>query len=101
MLCSIVTVSLSCLDYTFADVDLLRRTSLKLCMIFYCLRRYVIFPIQVLAKSCKPVPVMLFGAIMGKVTNAYCFACFGLTAKCRLTCLLSNYFEEIQPSKVY
>jgi hypothetical protein len=29
--------------------------------------RYVIFPIQVLAKSCKPVPVMLFGAIMGKV----------------------------------
>jgi UDP-galactose transporter B1 len=29
-------------------------------------RRYVIFPIQVLAKSCKPVPVMLFGAVMGK-----------------------------------
>ena len=28
--------------------------------------RYVIFPIQVLAKSCKPVPVMLMGAIMGK-----------------------------------
>jgi UDP-galactose transporter B1 len=26
----------------------------------------VIFPIQVLAKSCKPVPVMLFGAVMGK-----------------------------------
>ena len=35
--------------------------------------RYVIFPIQVLAKSCKPVPVMLFGAIMGKV-RARCFA---------------------------
>ena len=28
--------------------------------------RYVIYPIQVLAKSCKPVPVMLFGALMGK-----------------------------------
>lgn len=28
--------------------------------------RYVIYPIQVLAKSCKPVPVMLFGAAMGK-----------------------------------
>mmetsp|Transcript_1408 Transcript_1408/g.2567 ORF Transcript_1408/g.2567 Transcript_1408/m.2567 type:complete len:518 (+) Transcript_1408:120-1673(+) len=28
--------------------------------------RYVIFPIQVLAKSCKPVPVMLMGAFMGK-----------------------------------
>ena len=28
--------------------------------------RYVIFPIQVLAKSCKPVPVMLMGAVMGK-----------------------------------
>ena len=28
--------------------------------------RYVIYPIQVLAKSCKPVPVMLMGAVMGK-----------------------------------
>lgn len=28
--------------------------------------RYVIYPVQVLAKSCKPVPVMLFGAAMGK-----------------------------------
>jgi solute carrier family 35 (UDP-galactose transporter), member B1 len=28
--------------------------------------RYVIYPIQVLAKSCKPVPVMLMGAFMGK-----------------------------------
>lgn len=28
--------------------------------------RYVIFPIQVLAKSCKPVPIMLMGAVMGK-----------------------------------
>lgn len=28
--------------------------------------RYVIFPIQVLAKSCKPVPVMIMGALMGK-----------------------------------
>jgi len=28
--------------------------------------RYVIYPIQVLAKSCKPVPVMIIGAMMGK-----------------------------------
>ena len=28
--------------------------------------RYVIFPVQVLAKSCKPVPVMLMGALRGK-----------------------------------
>ena len=28
--------------------------------------RYVIYPIQILAKSCKPVPVMLFGAALGK-----------------------------------
>ena len=28
--------------------------------------RYVIFPIQVLAKSCKPVPVMIIGALLGK-----------------------------------
>jgi len=28
--------------------------------------RYVIYPVQVLAKSCKPVPVMLMGAAMGK-----------------------------------
>jgi UAA transporter family len=28
--------------------------------------RYVIYPIQVLAKSCKPVPVMLAGSILGK-----------------------------------
>lgn len=28
--------------------------------------RYVIYPVQVLAKSCKPIPVMLMGAIMGK-----------------------------------
>jgi UDP-galactose transporter B1 len=28
--------------------------------------RYVIFPVQVLFKSCKPVPVMLFGTILGK-----------------------------------
>jgi len=28
--------------------------------------RYVIFPVQVLAKSCKPVPVMLIGAMRGK-----------------------------------
>jgi UDP-galactose transporter B1 len=27
---------------------------------------YIIFPIQVLAKSCKPVPVMLMGVLMGK-----------------------------------
>jgi len=28
--------------------------------------RYVIYPVQVLAKSCKPIPVMLMGALMGK-----------------------------------
>lgn len=28
--------------------------------------RYVIFPVQVLAKSCKPIPVMIMGALMGK-----------------------------------
>jgi UDP-galactose transporter B1 len=28
--------------------------------------RYIISPIQVLAKSCKPVPVMLMGALMRK-----------------------------------
>jgi len=28
--------------------------------------RFVIYPIQVLAKSCKPVPVMLMGTFMGK-----------------------------------
>ncbi len=27
---------------------------------------YAFFPIQVLAKSCKPVPVVLMGALMGK-----------------------------------
>jgi solute carrier family 35 (UDP-galactose transporter), member B1 len=29
----------------------------------------VIYPIQVLAKSCKPVPVMLMGTLMGKRYN--------------------------------
>lgn len=29
-------------------------------------RSYVIYPIQVLAKSCKPVPVMIMGTFMGK-----------------------------------
>ena len=28
--------------------------------------RYVIYPVQVLFKSCKPVPVMLFGTVLGK-----------------------------------
>lgn len=28
--------------------------------------RYVIYPVQILFKSCKPVPVMLFGTILGK-----------------------------------
>ncbi|CAM9595170.1 unnamed protein product [Phaeothamnion confervicola] len=28
--------------------------------------RYVIYPVQVLAKSCKPIPVMIMGAFMGK-----------------------------------
>jgi UDP-galactose transporter B1 len=36
--------------------------------------RYVIYPIQVLAKSCKPVPVMLMGAAMGKVYPARKYA---------------------------
>mmetsp|Transcript_58906 Transcript_58906/g.80415 ORF Transcript_58906/g.80415 Transcript_58906/m.80415 type:complete len:393 (-) Transcript_58906:472-1650(-) len=31
-----------------------------------CSLRYVIFPVQVLAKSCKPIPVMIMGACMGK-----------------------------------
>jgi UDP-galactose transporter B1 len=35
---------------------------------------YVIYPIQVLAKSCKPVPVMLMGAAMGKVYPAKKYA---------------------------
>jgi UDP-galactose transporter B1 len=28
--------------------------------------RYVIYPVQVLFKSCKPVPVMIFGTVLGK-----------------------------------
>ena len=28
--------------------------------------RYVIYPVQVLFKSCKPVPVMIFGTLLGK-----------------------------------
>merc|ERR1719181_2461803 len=28
--------------------------------------RYVIFPVQVLAKRCKPIPVMIMGAFLGK-----------------------------------
>ncbi len=28
--------------------------------------RYVIYPVQVLGKSCKPIPVMLMGLLMGK-----------------------------------
>lgn len=28
--------------------------------------RYVIYPVQVLFKSCKPVPVMFFGVVLGK-----------------------------------
>lgn len=28
--------------------------------------RYVIYPVQILFKSCKPVPVMIFGVILGK-----------------------------------
>lgn len=28
--------------------------------------RYVIYPVQVLFKSCKPVPVMIFGIVLGK-----------------------------------
>jgi solute carrier family 35 (UDP-galactose transporter), member B1 len=39
-------------------------SSTSLLFVFY--RRYVIYPIQVLAKSCKPVPVMIMGAFMGK-----------------------------------
>jgi UDP-galactose transporter B1 len=28
--------------------------------------RYVIYPVQILFKSCKPVPVMVFGVLLGK-----------------------------------
>ena len=28
--------------------------------------RYVIYPVQILFKSCKPVPVMIFGIVLGK-----------------------------------
>mmetsp|Transcript_1101 Transcript_1101/g.1234 ORF Transcript_1101/g.1234 Transcript_1101/m.1234 type:complete len:236 (+) Transcript_1101:188-895(+) len=28
--------------------------------------RYVIYPVQILFKSCKPVPVMIFGTLLGK-----------------------------------
>jgi UDP-galactose transporter B1 len=42
--------------------------------LLFILCRYVIYPIQVLAKSCKPVPVMLMGAAMGKVYPARKYA---------------------------
>lgn len=40
----------------------------SMCSTFTSLRslHYVIFPVQVLAKSCKPIPVMIMGACMGK-----------------------------------
>ena len=41
-------------------------TYMHTCINTLTFNRYVIFPIQVLAKSCKPVPVMIMGALMGK-----------------------------------
>eukprot|EP01039_Chlorochromonas_danica_P008844 gene8844-9751_t len=46
-----LTLSLTSIASTFTSVRSLR---------------YVIYPVQVLFKSCKPVPVMIFGIILGK-----------------------------------
>lgn len=46
-----LTLSLTSIASTFTSVRSLR---------------YVIYPVQVLFKSCKPVPVMIFGVILGK-----------------------------------
>eukprot|EP01038_Epipyxis_sp_PR26KG_P009742 gene9742-13108_t len=46
-----LTLSLTSIASTFTSVRSLR---------------YVIYPVQVLFKSCKPVPVMVFGIILGK-----------------------------------
>eukprot|EP01036_Dinobryon_divergens_P027464 gene27464-36241_t len=46
-----LTLSLTSIASTFTSVRSLR---------------YVIYPVQVLFKSCKPVPVMLFGLVLGK-----------------------------------
>jgi UDP-galactose transporter B1 len=46
------------------------RRSHSSCLSLTLFFRYVIYPIQVLAKSCKPVPVMLIGALMGKRYDA-------------------------------
>jgi UDP-galactose transporter B1 len=46
-----LTLSLTSIASTFTSVRSLR---------------YVIYPVQVLFKSCKPVPVMIFGLILGK-----------------------------------
>lgn len=46
-----LTLSLTSIASTFTSVRSLR---------------YVIYPVQVLFKSCKPVPVMLFGILLGK-----------------------------------
>eukprot|EP01040_Poterioochromonas_malhamensis_P017181 gene17181-19689_t len=46
-----LTLSLTSIASTFTSVRSLR---------------YVIYPVQILFKSCKPVPVMIFGLILGK-----------------------------------
>lgn len=46
-----LTLSLTSMASTFTSVRSLR---------------YVIYPVQVLFKSCKPVPVMVFGIVLGK-----------------------------------
>jgi solute carrier family 35 (UDP-galactose transporter), member B1 len=46
-----LTLSLTSIASTFTSVRSLR---------------YVIYPVQVLFKSCKPVPVMVFGIVLGK-----------------------------------
>jgi len=46
-----LTLSLTSIASTFTSVRSLR---------------YVIYPVQVLFKSCKPVPVMIFGVVLGK-----------------------------------
>jgi len=48
---NMLTLSLTSIASTFTSVRSLR---------------YVIFPVQVLFKSCKPVPVMAFGLVLGK-----------------------------------
>lgn len=48
---NMLTLSLTSISSTYTSVRSLR---------------YVIYPVQILFKSCKPVPVMIFGVILGK-----------------------------------